>query len=53
MAPSAQDMLIKEAIKEGNFAILTQLIGIIGETRDISNLVISEVDKSIKNEKNK
>jgi hypothetical protein len=53
MAPSAQDMLIKAAIKEGNFTILTQLVGIIGETRDISNLVITEVDKSIENEKNK
>lgn len=53
MAPSAQDMLIKSAIKEGNMAILVQLIEIIGEKRDISRLIANEVDKEIGNEKNK
>jgi hypothetical protein len=53
MAPSAQDMLIKSAIKEGNMAILVQLIEIIGEKRDISRLIADAVDKEIENEKNK
>ena len=53
MAPSAQDMLIKAAIKEGNVGILVQLIEIIGKDRDISRLIRNEVDKEIENGKNK
>jgi len=53
MDPSAQDMLIKAAIQEGNIGILMQLIEIVGDKRDISRLLTAEVDKVIENEKNK
>lgn len=53
MDPSAQDMLIKAAIQEGNIGILMQLIEIVGDKRDISRLLTAGVDKVIENEKNK
>ena len=53
MHPSAQDMLIKAAIQEGNIGILMQLIEIVGDKRDISRLLTAGVDKVIENEKNK
>ena len=39
MAPSAQNMLLEAAVKEHNMAMLSQLMTIIGEQRDVNNLV--------------